>query len=594
MKQKIKLRQLVLFVVILSLPAVPLNMALGATLGNIHGTVVDEVGNPIEGVRILAYLGTGSLEETKYTNENGYFRMNLGGTYSLVFEKTGYITLQQTVQVTQAPTDNPTNDVVKLGDITLESTLELSTSVLTRFTDPGSTLELSFQVANKGDETENVVFTINAPANWDAQIRDSLGVVENIQLSPGQQEFTLEIKVPENAEQSESIWILAEGSLITELEFIITPTEDIDHEVNIHSTYLAVSVEKNHDLVLPLRVINEGNDGRIIDLTGIAPLGWTMSLETQQGMEVHSIYLSAGASEELELKLEQPDPDGATVGEYEVQVQAETPSDVLLDSLTIEVSLKESTSMVEVISSLSDVTIEADSSIEFPLVVWNRGTTSTVVLLSVDGVPDTWDMVFRVNTENNNFVEVSSILVGADESKTLQFNVDPPNSVQTGEYDLTAIIESDNGFIKEIPLAIIVEGSYELDLEMSTLYTTSSIGGTVTYSGTVTNEGQTAVSTIYLYTELPRDWEATTNPIQIVSLEPMDSETFTIEVELPGDTTAGDYIIPTRAISDQLESDWHEVRITAQVSNTWGYLGLGLAAVAVIGAAFLYKRFKRR
>jgi hypothetical protein len=65
MKQKIKLRQLVLFVVILSLPAVPLNMALGATLGNIHGTVVDEVGNPIEGVRILAYLGTGSLEETK-------------------------------------------------------------------------------------------------------------------------------------------------------------------------------------------------------------------------------------------------------------------------------------------------------------------------------------------------------------------------------------------------------------------------------------------------------------------------------------------------------------------------------------------------
>ena len=60
--------------------------------------------------------------------------------YSQVFEKEGYVTLEKTVQVTQAPTDNPANDVVTLGDITLESTLSLSSDVVKRYTTPGNKL----------------------------------------------------------------------------------------------------------------------------------------------------------------------------------------------------------------------------------------------------------------------------------------------------------------------------------------------------------------------------------------------------------------------------------------------------------------------
>ena len=87
---------------------------------------------------------------------------------------------------------------------------------------------------------------------------------------------------------------------------------------------------------------------------------------------------------------------------------------------------------------------------------------------------------------------------------------------------------------------------------------------------------------------------ATISPTQVSSLEPRDSVSFTVEVELPGDTEAGDYLVSMQAISDQLESDEIDVRITAQASNTWGYIGIGLAAVAVAGAALLFKRFKRR
>ena len=48
------------------------------------------------------------------------------------------------------------------------------------------------------------------------------------------------------------------------------------------------------------------------------------------------------------------------------------------------------------------------------------------------------------------------------------------------------------------------------------------------------------------------------------------------------------------ALSDQLESDEIDVRITAQASNTWGYIGIGLALLAVVGAVIIFRRFKRR
>ena len=113
-----------LVILTLSLVMLPLQTIQAATTyGNIHGTIVDEDGNPIEDVKVSAYLNTGSLEDSVYTNVNGYFRMNLGGTYTLVFEKTGYVTYEKTVQVTQAPSENPENDIVKLGEITLEKTL---------------------------------------------------------------------------------------------------------------------------------------------------------------------------------------------------------------------------------------------------------------------------------------------------------------------------------------------------------------------------------------------------------------------------------------------------------------------------------------
>jgi uncharacterized membrane protein len=93
---------------------------------------------------------------------------------------------------------------------------------------------------------------------------------------------------------------------------------------------------------------------------------------------------------------------------------------------------------------------------------------------------------------------------------------------------------------------------------------------------------------------LPDDWKITISPNQVSSLEPKDSITFTVDVQMPGDTETGDYLVTMQALSDQLESDEIDVRITANASNTWGYIGIGIAVISVAAAVFLFRRFKRR
>ena len=45
--------------------------------GNVHGTVVDENGDPVSNVKVTGYSDSGSLDSSDYTDGDGYFRLAL-------------------------------------------------------------------------------------------------------------------------------------------------------------------------------------------------------------------------------------------------------------------------------------------------------------------------------------------------------------------------------------------------------------------------------------------------------------------------------------------------------------------------------------
>jgi uncharacterized membrane protein len=554
--------------------------------GNLHGTIIDQDGNPIQGVKVSAYLKTGSIEATVNTDQKGYFRMNLGGDYTLLFEKDGYVSFQKNVQITQAPTENPDNDIVKLGNLVMEKTLVLSASVVKRFTTPGNTLSLEFTITNKGENIEAVEFSIDSPLNWGTSIFDNIGEIEHILLSPGSSKYNIEINVPETATSVETITITATGTSVAKLEFIITPKVYTD-EIILKSTYLSISEEIGETINLPLTISNQGEVDKKVTLEADIPTDWSISFKTGQNMVVKSLIINAGDTEQLSVTLEPP--DNVALGDYDIIVRALDVNGAILDVFELDVNLRMSVSEIEVISSFTEVSIQAGNSVTFPIAVWNRGEADALTLFTVEVLPENWKVSFITDD-----LEIASIRIPAGESESVRMVVVPPNSVESGTYNLKAVIESDEGAQNELDFLIAVTGSYSLDLEPSTLYSTSKIGGSVSYTARVTNRGQTAVTTLYLDAVLPDDWDATISPVQISSLDPRDSVTFSITLDIPSDATAGDYLITMQAFSDQLDSDEVDIRITAQASNTWGFIGLGLAGVSVVGAGLLFKRFKRR
>jgi uncharacterized membrane protein len=405
-------------------------------------------------------------------------------------------------------------------------------------------------------------------------------------LSPGSAKYYLEINIPETATAEETVTLTAYGTSTTTLDFTMTPKVYSD-EIELKSTYLSVSEELRQTIDLPLTVLNIGEVDKKVTLSGDIPDEWTITFQTNTNMAITELLLSSSQFESLTIELETP--DSVTTGDYEIVVTAKDINGGVLDTLTLDVNLREAKAEIDVINSFSEVSVEAGNSITFPLVVWNKGEGDALTLLTVTEAPAKWDTSFI-----SDDLEVASIRIPGGESEPLNLIVEPPNSVLSGVYEIMAVIESDDGTKQEIEFTIEIVGSYYLHLEMSTLYTTGSIGSTVSYTGTISNKGQTAITTLYLEAVMPDDWGITISPTQVSSLEPKDSVTFNVEVEMPGDTEAGDYLVTMQAISDQLESDEIDVRITANASNTWGYIGIGLAVVAVMAAVLLFRRFKRR
>jgi uncharacterized membrane protein len=140
----------------------------------------------------------------------------------------------------------------------------------------------------------------------------------------------------------------------------------------------------------------------------------------------------------------------------------------------------------------------------------------------------------------------------------------------------------------------IISGSYNLRLTTSTLLTSATVGSSTTFTATLSNTGQTSITGLRLSVDVPDEWEASVSPTQVESLKSRESYTFTVVVDTPADAVAGDYLLTVKGLSDQIESDEVQVRVETTASTSWGLVGIGIAAVAIVALIIVFKTFRRR
>jgi len=505
--------------------------------GNVHGNAIDENNNALYGVKVTVYSSSGILNTSQYTNENGFFRFALNkGSWKISLEKKGYVEVERSFAVPDVGlTEDPINDPVKLEDIVLKTALRLTASVLTRVENPGDIVLLPFTISNIGDKPEEINFLTQNSAGWATRILDQSGEIKKALLTSGSMNLNLEVTIPSTASGNSTVSLTVLGRTSSTLNFTIIIEEITpSREIEMTSTFPYLSSEIGDSIDYPLSIANIGKLAETIDLIGEIPKGWTINFITAQKTDVLQVFLKAGQSEKLTVTI--TPSKNATIGIYKMLIKGLSAEDELRASLNLTANLRTATENVEVVSTFQNVTVQAGKVLQYPIKLWNKGEKDAFTLLNVLSRPDNWKAAIM-----SGDIEVSQVIVGAGETMSLILQVTPPSVVETGSYKITFnAVNEDGTVLKQIEFGANIVGSYKLDIVPSTLYTTVSTGGSMSFTVKVTNSGQSPVTALNLKVDTPSGWDASVTPLKVNSVASTDSSTFTVITQIPGDYVAGD------------------------------------------------------
>lgn len=172
-------------------------------------------------------------------------------------------------------------------------------------------------------------------------------------------------------------------------------------------------------------------------------------------------------------------------------------------------------------------------------------------------------------------------------------------ALMPGDYKITA--EASSGTIKgSIELKAVVTAVYKLELETpeGLLNTQVTAGKDNYFSFKVTNTGTAALDKVNFSQSVrggPSGWSITFDPKTIESL-PVDSERdVQVSIKPPEKTIAGDYQISITATTEANNaSDNMDIRVTVLTPTIWGWVGIGIVVLVVIGLVAMFWRLGRR
>lgn len=557
----------------------------------VSGRVIDEDGQGMKDVNIEVYAFDETYQVEVYvdsftTSSDGSFSIALtvGKEYSLRFSREGYVKVTKSLSVKIYGTGK-----VSLGEIVLNKAVKLSSTVLSLAANPGDKLLIPFVVSNIGGETETVEFSVSHPEDWSTRILDQASrEIKKTELSSGVSlNLQLEVTIPLKATRRHTLTLTAASKTNSTLDFTIDvepPSESI-----LFCQFPGKSVAPGNTVRFQMRLKNPfGAEMRFKISVNSIPPGWTASIKTASGESISEVIL--GGNEFVDFIVEVESPENAKAGEeYSLTVIAESPGGNVTDSLPLSVALTEAEEDIRISAKFPEVTVEAGKALKYPITISNLGEIDRLLLLSVQP-PTDWKVVFKSGT-----MEISRLYLEAGKSESLILEATPPSTVKIGTYTIPVQIKSPEGSIyAEMNLRATIIGSYELTLEPSTLLTSVTAGGSTTFTVKATNTGYTSVTSVSLNIAIPEDWESSVTPVQVDSLKPRESFSFNVVIKVPEDTVAGDYLITLTGLSDQVESDEVQVRITVTAPTSWGLIGIGLAVVMVIALVLIFMKFKRR
>ncbi|MBN2062707.1 MAG: hypothetical protein JW882_20060 [Deltaproteobacteria bacterium] len=363
--------------------------------------------------------------------------------------------------------------------------------------------------------------------------------------------------------------------------------------ISVAPLYPGVVVPQNKDVDIDLNVTNGGMTNEDINLTLTSiPEGWKAWIKTYN-YQVTGVHVPSDDTKSLTFHAEQGENIGP--GEYSFAIQAETPDkeqrSICRIIVTVQKETKEKkTKGVRITTSYPVLQGPSDAKFEFSLEVENETAQEDIFNLFTEG-PENWDIKFKPAYEDKYF---SSLRIKGGQSQTMAVEVKPYLFAEPGEYPIQIKVNSPEAS-GEAQLKVLLTGTYKLEVgTLNGLLSLNSLRGKESnISFYVINNGSATLNNLRFLSFKPENWQVSFNPENIETLSPGDRKQVEVKIIPSDQALVGDYSV-VLSVEGAKEPKNLELRVTVKASTLWGWIGIGIIIIVVIGLVTLFIRFGRR
>lgn len=353
---------------------------------------------------------------------------------------------------------------------------------------------------------------------------------------------------------------------------------------NVTTPYPAVTIQPGNTVTFNLDVAVPTPERVDLAVSG-TPSGWTANLRGG-GNIVNAVFAGGATAAAVQLSITVP-PD-ATPGSKTLTVTASASEGAR--TLPIEVTVLGATGgAITMTSDFPQLSGAPSSTFTYSVALANTGTQKETYTLQGQG-PAGWTV--SVHPSGNAQALTDTIDGGGND--TLSVTAQPPTTVAAGAYPLQVTATS-GAQSANAALEADVTGTPALTMSTPNQVLNAQVtaGSTGTVSLVVTNSGSTVLQAVSVTAAAPTGWSTAFAPATIATIQPGASVTVIATVKPSSDALAGDYDV-TYTATGGAATGTLDIRTTVQTSPLWGFIGLALIAVVIVGLGWVFRRFGRR
>ena len=353
---------------------------------------------------------------------------------------------------------------------------------------------------------------------------------------------------------------------------------------DLTTPYPAVTIQPGNTVTFPLDIAVPAPERVGLAVSG-APKGWTANLRGG-GNIVNAVF--AGGTTAATVDLSVTVPQDATPGSQTLTVTATAAQGTR--ALPIEVSvLGDTGGAITLTSDFPQLSGAPTSTFSYSLTLANTGTQKQTYTLQGQG-PDGWTV--SVHPSSNGQALTDTVDGGATD--TLSVTAEPPSTVTAGSYPIQVSVASGSqSATTNLEADVTGAPAVTLSTPNQVLNAQVTAGSTGTVSLVVTNTGSTVLQNVAVTASAPTGWTTTFAPTTIATIQPGSAATVDATLKPSSDALAGDYDV-TFTVTAGTATANVDIRTTVQTSPLWGFIGLALIVIVIVGLGWVFRRFGRR